>query len=247
MLSCQLPSTMIPATAESRQWQTGIESNGQPDRLVRGSPSTFMKDVPVEKQVFTSKCLGALGSDRNPVQQRANRFRLQFQTSCSVLDYAMSRSASGTYLDHLTIKAGALPLFLTSWAGWGVLRWEVWCRSQWPLPGLPDSPAVMAWHPFPSRLSDDSGAFELKTTELTESCIPYRSMRSRGVYDGLSGRRRRWVRMCHVDEPGIRIRKRKLESIPRSKRLDRYTPLCYRSTLVLFDLKPTNPAESHGE
>ncbi len=45
------------------------------------------------------------GSDRNPVQQQANRFRLQFQTSCSVLDYAMSRSASGTYLDHVRIKA----------------------------------------------------------------------------------------------------------------------------------------------
>ncbi len=45
------------------------------------------------------------GSDRNPVQQQANRLRLQFQTSCSVLDYAMSRSASGTYLGHVTIKA----------------------------------------------------------------------------------------------------------------------------------------------
>ncbi len=45
------------------------------------------------------------GLDRNPVQQQANRSRLQFQTFCSVRDYAMSRSASGTYLDHLTINA----------------------------------------------------------------------------------------------------------------------------------------------
>ncbi len=62
---------------------------------------------------FASK--GSDGLDRNPVQQQANRSRLQFQTSCSVLDYAMSRSASGTYLDHLTINAGADPFSATKW------------------------------------------------------------------------------------------------------------------------------------
>ncbi len=57
-----------------------------------------------------------IGLDRNPVQQQANRSRLQFQTSCSVRDYAMSRSASGTYLDHLTINATGIIRLTRDWS-----------------------------------------------------------------------------------------------------------------------------------
>ncbi len=67
---------------------------------------------------FFGSAVGRTGLDCNPVQQQANRSRLQFQASCSVLDYAMSRSASGTYLDHVTIKADC-PHFGSTSSGLG--------------------------------------------------------------------------------------------------------------------------------